>query len=152
MDAGAELVIKTLRKIIAGKIDVIPQETLVADQAALKQAPKIFKEDCRIDWNQNVGKIHDFIRGLSPHPTAFTELLLPDGEMAILKIFRAVPEEGETSGRPGDFISDGKSSLKVVAKNGYLRIIELQLAGRKAMNSGDFLRGFGRFFPETHGI
>jgi methionyl-tRNA formyltransferase len=152
MNTGAELVIKTLRKIIDGKIDLIHQETLVTDQETLRQAPKIFKEDCRIDWNQEVLTIHNFIRGLSPHPASFTELLMPDGEKAILKILRAFPEEGETSGVPGDFVTDGKSSLKVIAKNGYIRIVELQLAGRKAMNSGDFLRGFGRLFPETHGI
>ena len=152
MRAGAELVIKTVDGIVSGAISETHQESLIGNHATLKQAPKIFKEDCRIDWNQDVATIHNFIRGLSPHPGAYTELKMPDGETLILKIYRSVPEQKEVQHSPGDFFTDGKSFLKVSAKNGFIHLEELQLAGRKVMNSGDFLRGFGKIFPETHGI
>ncbi|MCX6266595.1 MAG: methionyl-tRNA formyltransferase [Bacteroidetes bacterium] len=152
MKAGAFLVLKTVQQIVSGEIEEIPQETLIVDHAALKQAPKIFKEDCRIDWNQDVTTIHNFIRGLSPHPGAFTEWNSADDGIYSLKILRAAPEEMEAACQPGEFLTDGKSFLKVAAKNGFIHLLELQLAGRKVMNTADFLRGFGRIFAETRGI
>jgi methionyl-tRNA formyltransferase len=151
MHAGASLVLKTVQRITAGPIDAAGQESMISDTAVLKQAPKIFKEDCRIDWNKDVLAIHHFIRGLSPHPGAFTEILMPDGKMQILKIYRARPEQNDSISLPGKFYSDGKTYLKVGAKNGFIHLEEVQLSGRKVMNSGDFLRGFGRIFPETRG-
>lgn len=151
MRTGAALVMETVERIVSGEINEIDQESLIGDPAVLKQAPKIFKEDCRIDWNQDVLTIHNLIRGLSPHPGAFTELKMPDGGIHNLKIFRAVPEQIFPHGSPGEFFTDGKSFLQVGAKNGFIRLDELQLSGRKIMNSGDFLRGFGRIFSKTHG-
>ncbi len=151
MVAGAKLVIETVEKIVSRRILEQDQDSLINDPSILKPAPKIFKEDCRINWNQDVAAVHNFIRGLSPHPGAFTELKMPDGEQQVLKIFRTVPERVDAHIIPGEFVTDGKSFLKVGAKNGFVQVTELQLAGRKAMNSADFLRGFGRIFPETHG-
>jgi methionyl-tRNA formyltransferase len=152
MTTGAALVLETVERIVSGDIKEINQESLAGDPADLKPAPKIFKEDCRINWNRDVMIIHNFIRGLSPHPGAFTELRMPDGEKQVLKIFLAVPEQSDLDILPGEFYTDGKSWLKVGAKNGFIRLEQLQLAGRKVMNSGDFLRGFGRIFPETRAI
>lgn len=152
MHAGALLVVQTVMRIASGEADQVAQELLITDPAALKPAPKIFKEDCRIDWNQEVEVIHNFIRGLSPHPGAFMELKMPDGTSQVLKIFRALPEQKNHGVIPGTFCTDGKTTLKIAAKNGYITLIELQLAGRKVMQSADFLRGFGRIFSETHGI
>jgi methionyl-tRNA formyltransferase len=152
MLAGAELVLRTVRRIVDGTVGEIHQESLIVDPALLKPAPKIFKEDCRINWNQDVLTVYNFIRGLSPHPGAFTDFIAADGGTQSLKIFRALPEQKNHQHSPGDFLTDGKSFLKVGAKNGFIHLLELQLQGRKAMNSGDFLRGFARIFPETHGI
>lgn len=152
MTTGASLVLKTVEKIVSGRIEEIHQESLINDPGLLKQAPKIFKEDCRINWNQKAGAIHDFIRGLSPHPGAFTEFVSADGQVHNLKIFRAVPHPGDSHGLPGDFNTDGKTYLHVAAINGFLALNELQLSGRKIMSSADFLRGFGRLFSETRGI
>ena len=149
---GADLVVRTVEMIVSGKAGGTLQESMIIDPEALKQAPKIFRDDCRINWDQDVSSICNFIRGLSPHPGAFTEMAMPGGEKQILKLFRAVPEKSMQNVMPGRIYSDGKSYLKIGAKNGFIQILELQLAGRKVMNSGDFLRGFGRIFPETHGI
>ncbi|MFZ4520973.1 MAG: methionyl-tRNA formyltransferase [Bacteroidales bacterium] len=151
MVAGASLVLETIRQIVAGTFEEIQQESLITLAETLKPAPKIFKEDCLIDWNQEVTTLYNFIRGLSPHPGAYTKLKTADGEQ-ILKIYRAVAEQAESGSVPGEFLSDGKTYLKVGAKNGYIHLNELQLSGRKVMNSGDFLRGFGRLFHETRDI
>ena len=152
MITGAALVLKTAERIVSKEIDAIHQESMIVDSASVKQAPKIFRENCRSDWNQNVLNIHNFIRGLSPHPGAFTDIMLSDGSTQCLKIFRAIPEQTDPHGSTGKFFTDNKSFLKVSAKNGYIHLEELQLPGRKVLNSRDFLRGFGRIFPETHGI
>ncbi len=152
MNAGVALVLATVERIVSGKVDEISQEALTGDPANLKPAPKIFKDDCRIDWNQDVLTIHNFVRGLSPYPGAYTELAQKDGSTQQLKVFRVVPEQNEPHGHLGDFVTDGKSYLKVSAKNGFIFLEEVQLSGRKAMTSGDFLRGFGRILPETRAI
>jgi len=152
MKTGAGVVLKTVEQIVSGNAGEILQESLIADPASLKAAPRIFREDCRIDWNRDVGTIHNFIRGLSPHPGAFTTLDIASGEKQILKIFRVVPEPMDPPCSPGEFLTDGKSFLNVGAKNGIIHLAELQLQGRKVMNTGDFLRGFGRIFHETRGI
>lgn len=152
MIIGAGVVVKTVEQVIRGEVTGVSQATLVTHPDLLKQAPKIFKEDCRIDWNQDVVTIHNLIRGLSPYPGAFTEVRFADGGMQPLKIFRSQPEQTDAPTVPGKFFTDGRTYLNVEAKNGFIQLLELQLPGRKAMNSGDFLRGFGRLFPESHGI
>jgi methionyl-tRNA formyltransferase len=92
------------------------------------------------------------VRGLSPYPGAFSEVILPGKGLQKLKIFRSHPEPGPQDILPGTFVTDRKSYLKVAARNGFIRLDELQLPGRKVIKSGDFLRGFGKFFPETHAI
>ncbi len=152
MTMGAETVIRTVEMIVRGGFVPVSQETMIAGQGALKQAPKIFREDCRINWDQEVEPIRNFIRGLSPHPGAFTEITMPGGEKTIMKIFRVSAEPGIAEEACGKFYSDGKSWLKVGAKNGFIQIEELQAAGRKVMKIGDFLRGSGWIFTETYGI
>ncbi len=152
MEKGAALVVKTVEQLALGKVSEIRQDSLIVDPGSLKPAPKIFRDDCRIDWEQDVYSIHNLVRGLSPHPGAFAEFRMADGSLQLLKIFKVIPEETAPDGLPGDFFTDGKSFLKIGAKNGFIEILELQLSGRKVMNSGDFLRGFGKIIPETHGI
>ncbi len=152
MYAGAELVVKTIERIVDGEIDETFQESMIVDTLKLMPAPKIYKENCLIDWNQDAQTIHNFIRGLSPYPGAYSELILPDGSKQQLKILRAFPEQIEHDGYPGEFFTDRKTFLKVSVRNGFVHLAELQLSGRKVMNTADFLRGFGRLFPETHVI
>jgi len=140
MVTGAELVLKTVEQIVAGEVKTIPQEKL-ADNEVLKPAPKIFKNDCKIDWSQTAQTIHNKIRGLSPYPAAWSELQLVDGKKIPFKVFEAemaVCKDGE----PGSVSSDGKSFIEVVTGEGCIRIKRIQLAGKKQLAVQDFLRGF----------
>ena len=89
MHLGGRLVIETVDAILEGKVKSIPQEEM-AVAGELRPAPKIFKETCRIDWNQPVKKIYDFIRGLSPYPAAWSELITSEeGAAVVVKIFES---------------------------------------------------------------
>ena len=152
MVAGAGLVAETVDLIRSGRLSGTPQETLVTDSQNLKPAPKIFKEDCRIDWNRDTVSVFNFIRGLSPHPGAFTSFTGSDGNTYDMKILRAIPELFSHNYKQGLFLKDGKSQLIVTLPDGRLRIDELQLQGRKVMNTGDFMRGYGHLFSEMQDI
>jgi len=152
METGSEIVLRTVEGIVKGTIMETPQESMIDPSASLRTAPKIFREDCQINWNQEVLPIHNFIRGLSPYPGAYTHLILPDGTSPVLKILKGSPEKGNPDVIPGKFVTDGKTYLKVGAIDGFFLISELQLSGRKAMNSVDFLRGFHGIFSETRAI
>lgn len=86
MMLGGKLVTETVDAILNDAVKPIPQEEM-AVVGELRPAPKIFKDTCRIDWNQPVKRIYDFIRGLSPYPAAWSELVQPDGETVVMKIF-----------------------------------------------------------------
>lgn len=136
MVAGAELLIKTVNAIKTGNINPIPQDDL-GENSELKHAPKIFKEDCLINWNKSTEEVYNLIRGLSPYPAAFTHL---DGK--VLKIYSAEKEITAHDDLPGSYQSDGKTSLKFAAGDGYLKLTEVQIEGKKRMLVSDFLRGF----------
>ena len=141
MNIGAELVVKTVKAIESGECPQIPQDSFDVD--VLKPAPKIFKEDCKIDWTKDIDSIHNLIRGLSPYPAAWTELL-PNGEgkKIGLKVFATEKEVKNHSEESGTLFTDGKSYLKVAVKGGFISIKTLQQAGKKRMKIEDFLRGF----------
>lgn len=86
---GAGLVLETVDLLLEGKTDAVPQEEFYKDPSELRPAPKIFKETCRIDWLQPVKRVYDFIRGLSPYPAAWTEIVSPKGVRTALKIYQA---------------------------------------------------------------
>lgn len=132
MVIGANLLVKTVTAIAGG--DVAEQPQPQSDE--LKHAPKIFKEDCKIDWNNSTAMVYNLIRGLSPYPTAFT--LLND---KTLKIFKAEPEEKEPAIAAGGFLTDGKTFLKFATKNGFVKLLDIQFEGKKRMLIEDFLRG-----------
>ena len=132
MERGAALLVRTVKAIETGNYSEKPQ---VAGND-LKSAPKIFKEDCLINWNQPAEKVFNFVRGLSPYPTSYT--LLND---KILKIFSAEMEEIATSSKPGSYISDNKTYLKFACSDGYISVLEVQLEGKKRMKVDEFLRG-----------
>ncbi len=149
MMAGANLVLLTVDSIINNKYSLTNQSELTGETVSLKKAPKIFKEDCRIDWTKSVNEIYNFIRGLSPYPGAFTELVLPNDKTLLLKIYRAekpgtckedIIKDKDLS--PGKIQTDGKSYLKISCKNGFINITEIQQEGKRIMKTEEFLRGF----------
>ncbi len=141
MVLGGELVVETLNLISSGDYQSKAQTEYYNTTDALKSAPKIFKEDCRIKFNQEVEDSYNHIRGLSPYPGAFTEITSPKGERFILKIFKTKLHLDNNT-KPSSIKTDGKTYLKVACKNGWLEIIELQLQGKKRMGTQDLLRGF----------
>lgn len=144
MVMGAQLVLKTVDALLEGDVESISQETLFSNVSELKEAPKIFKEDCQINWNKTSYEIHNLVRGLSPYPAAWTELLSSgDEEKPRFKIFACEPVDEPFSNRlPGTIRSDNKTFLEVATKDGFLRITELQLTGKKRMGILDFLNGY----------
>lgn len=142
MVLGAKLVTETVDNILAGTITPIPQEEMCTD-VPLRPAPKIFKETCRMDWQgRTLKQLYDFVRGLSPYPAAWTELVSSQNKVQVLKIYEAA-KEFEVHELPiGTLCSDGKTYLKVAVQGGFLQLKELQLAGKKRMKTADFLRGF----------
>ena len=134
MVLSGKLVTETVDNIITGTIKAIPQDQF--KDVPLTPAPKIFRETCRIDWNQSTKHIYDFIRGLSPYPAAWTTL-----EGKSVKIYEAEKDVATPSGKPGAIVSDGKTNLKVATADGWLNIKTLQLEGKKKMPVTDLLRG-----------
>ncbi|MBQ8531686.1 MAG: methionyl-tRNA formyltransferase [Parabacteroides sp.] len=142
MTIGASLVVETVDLILAGEVDAIPQEEFYKDPAELRPAPKIFKETCRINWQQPVKKIYDFIRGLSPYPAAWTEIISPEGVRSVLKIYQSEKRPAVHELPIGTICTDKKSYIDVAVEDGYLRLHSIQLAGKKRLPVADFLNGF----------
>lgn len=140
MHLGSDLVVETVDNILAGMVTPIPQSELQTDEP-LRPAPKIFKETCRIDWTQGVKRTYDFVRGLSPYPAAWTELTY-NGKTSVLKVYTTSKEFCEVSEPIGTIVTDGKTYLKVAQADGYQHLLTIQLAGKKRMQTADFLRGF----------
>ena len=144
MVLGSKLVLKTVENILNDSINPIDQEDILQGTEP-KLAPKIFKETCKIDWNKDAKSVYDFIRGLSPYPAAWTELLTPSGEILQLKIYKTEKifseHNLEHNLAPGTVKSDGKTFVDVAVKDGYIRLQSIQQAGKKRMDIADFLRG-----------
>jgi len=135
MYKGAGLLVKTVKGVESGRYNEHPQSQLT-EGVELKHAPKIFKEDCLIDWNNTAESIYNKIRGLSPIPTAYTTL---NGK--ILKVFKA-EYQIERPGIPaGHLATDNKTYLKFAAADGFVSLTEVQLEGKKQMDIAAFLRG-----------
>lgn len=146
MQMGAKLVLKTAQAI---EINCYPQREQSLSSLAnikLREAPKIFKNDCKIDWSKNINEIHNKIRGLSPYPTAFTELISPEGKSYSIKLFSTEKEYAENplhkNTKTQKIYKDAQNRLKVDVSGGYIYVTELQLAGKKRMTAMEFLRGF----------
>lgn len=141
MVLGADMVVETVDAIIAGTVHPIDQASIKTDEP-LRPAPKIFKETCHIDWTKPAVQIHNLVRGLSPYPAAWCEWVSPEGQRTGVKIFRTTAIPASHSFMPGTIHTDGKSRIDVACADGYVRIEELQLAGKKRMATADLLRGF----------
>lgn len=138
MEMGAQLVVKTVDAIIAGKADGTPQDHSLAEKAA----PKIFKDTCRVDWSKSTKQLYNFVRGLSPYPAAWTEITNPEGEKLGLKVFETEEEFYSPAEPAGTLLTDNKTFLKVATSDGYLHLKSIQLAGKKRMQTEELLRGY----------
>jgi methionyl-tRNA formyltransferase len=137
MDLGARVVCSTVDALLKGSVTPIPQPDV-----PVKAAPKLFKDNTRVDWSRTTRELHDFIRGLSPFPAAWSELHGKDGSVTGIKIFEVRSEPAVHDLKPGCLVLEGKSVLKVAVGDGFLRLERFQLAGRKALKADEFLRGF----------
>jgi methionyl-tRNA formyltransferase len=133
MIVGATTLVKTLNGLIAGSILATPQ----ADATHLKHAPKLFTQDCTIDWTKPVDQVHNLIRGLAPFPGALTKV---DGKIVKLfstSILLEIPKEAI-----GSFVTDGKTYARFACTDGYIQLNDIQWEGKKRMPITDFLRGY----------
>lgn len=146
MHLGAEICLETIQLMMDadGYPKSIPQEDLMGNMKHLYEAPKLFKNNCEIDWSRPSKRIYDFIRGLSPYPGAWTTLLGPDGKTVDLKIFKTTKTEKNPGMRPG-MIVVYKGILYITTGDFLLQIDELQMAGKKRMKARDFLNGNKNF-------
>ena len=141
MEVGTGLVVETVERIAAGNID--PIEQMHIDESTLRPAPKIFKEDCCIDWSRKGRDIVNFVRGLSPYPAAWTPMSGEGVQPLTAKIFSAkFIAEDDSNRLCGTIDSDGKSYIRVRCADGWIEIGELQIAGKKRMAVKELLLGF----------
>jgi len=139
MSVGAALVLKTIKAIDENNIKPVDQG-LYINEVQLKHAPKIFKEDCKINWRNNIDSIHNLIRGLSPYPAAWTEFINEDGKEIMFKIYSTLKESGASHTVP-KIETDSKNYIKIAVDGGFINILELQQAGKKKMKTVELLRG-----------
>ena len=129
---GAQTVLQTVQLIEQNRVQPQPQ-----NDAEASHAPKIFHETCAIRFDQPTQKVHDFIRGLSPYPAAWT--LLDGQELKFLKTTKMLTPHALA---PGTFVSDGKKYLRIATTDGFVQVHALQLQGRKRMDTVAFLNGY----------
>ncbi len=137
LELGKTTVLDTLHLIAKGNVPTVEQALTINDKAA----PKIFKEDCRINWHQPAEKVHDFIRGLSPYPAAFTTYTDRKGQEVMMKIFASAVEPAEGGEEAGFFVTDDKNYLAITCQSGRICIKELQIFGKKRLKISEFLLG-----------
>ena len=142
MELGAGICQDTVDQVIAtdGNVPSQPQD----ESVELKPAPKIFKETCEIDWNSRAKKVYDFVRGLSPYPGTWTNLVERQNggaKPSVLKVFRTAKTGDACAAEPGTLKAE-HGHLYVATADEWLEIVELQAAGKKRMAARDFLNGF----------
>jgi len=159
---GAQLVMETVQGIIENAIETRVQRSFIQGSEVLHPAPKLTRELCHIDWDDTTKQVHNLIRGLSPDPVAYTELVKDGGEPVMLKVFRSAkvigPDFDELLSRlglgadatasgvrrptPGAILTDGKKVFAVATKDGAVSLLDVQLQGKKRMDVKSFLAGF----------
>ena len=142
MAMGAKMVKKTVDLLMEGKIEGIDQSQFMTPELELKPAPKIFKETCEIDLSGSLEAVHNFVRGLSPYPTAWIEIQFPNQpEKMMLKIFETEKETEMHNLPVGTLITDGKKYAKIALSDGFIQLKSVQAPGKKRMEIGELLRG-----------
>ncbi|MGP1447416.1 MAG: methionyl-tRNA formyltransferase [Candidatus Limimorpha sp.] len=146
MRLGNKLVVQTIQKIEQGAAHTIPQDQIL-NGMVLKEAPKIFKDFCFINWNRACTSINNLVRGLSPYPAAHARLVSDQNQNLDLKIFSCTCEPCHHNETVGSIRTDNKTFLKIAVPDGYIHLTVLQQSGKKRMSIEEFLRGFR--FNET---
>jgi methionyl-tRNA formyltransferase len=141
MATGADLVIRTAKGLAEGTLEARSQDQMTPPDEALKKAPKIHKEDCRIEWSLQGRSIVNLIRGLSPYPGAFTTLDRGGSGQPIYKIYKASFQQTMQPHQPGTLITDGKKYLQVAVIDGTLSVESIQMEGKRRMGIAEFLAG-----------
>jgi len=141
MVAGGDVMLETLKLIETGNVRAQSQTGTHTENLILNPAPKIFKTDCKINWNLPCFRIHNLVRGLSPFPGTFSNLVTDNEVLKQVKIFKTSFHQSETKALPGTIITDNKLTFEVVAADGIIQIEELQMEGKKRLNIAEFLRG-----------
>jgi methionyl-tRNA formyltransferase len=134
---GAETLVQTVDKIAQGNAHAIPQQQLIAQGNAIVHAPKIFKENCLIDWSKSADEVHNFVRGLSPYPGAYTTF---EGKMLKIYFGKKIMDD-QIRAAAGEAQTDNKNYLQFACTNGWYSTTEVQLEGKKRMGVEEFLRG-----------
>ena len=148
MDMGAKLVKKTVDMLLEGQIDAVDQAQFIHSDTKLKSAPKIFKETCEINLSWNVEEVYNFVRGMSPYPTAWLELQFPSqSEKIILKVYETEKEICQHDLEIGTIVTDGKKQAKLALKDGFVHLKSVQVPGKKRMEIGELLRGMKPLNP-----
>lgn len=140
MAVGAQLVVSTVERLASGNYKAIEQMHI--DESTLKPAPKIFKEDGRVDWTRKGVDIVNLVRGLSPYPAAWTPIFKDGVEVGSAKLFNVRFEADEKVAVAGEVVTDGKSYLGVRCADGVVYIDELQMAGKRRMATKELLLGW----------
>lgn len=141
---GAELVLQTVKAIETGSVVEQSQQRFLDAGEKIIEAPKIFKEDGKLDFSKSIHELHNQIRGLSPFPGAYFELKMPNEQVIFIKILNAIPEPGGTV-LTHELITDGKKILKISAADGFINVLDIQVPGKKRMKTQELLSGFS--FP-----
>jgi methionyl-tRNA formyltransferase len=136
---GAQQILDAVKIIESGSVNLIEQTSL---EGNWKHAPKIFKEDCKIDWSKQAAQIHNLIRGLSPYPSAWTEGVDSKNNNLHFKVYKSVIEISNHNLKIGSVVTYNKTYLKVAYNDGFINIKEIQLAGKKKLQIEELLRGF----------
>lgn len=142
MMMGAELTLKTALAIKNNSFETIDQQAFVISTAELKNARKLFKEDCQINWNSDLDDVFNHIRGLDPYPAAWSTFVSPDGQEFPFKLFKPEKINGKHNTKPGSICTDSKTYLYIAVDCGFISIEDILLAGKKRMKCSDLLRGF----------
>ncbi|MBS7376786.1 MAG: methionyl-tRNA formyltransferase [Paludibacteraceae bacterium] len=136
MYLGADLVLKTLKMIEEDNVITRPQ-----DDAQASPAPKIFKDTAKLDFDKYAADIRNLVRGMAPYPAAWFNIKLQDGNESMMKIFKVSTEEKNHNYSVGTILTDGKKMLKIACKDGFINLLEVQMAGKKRMAAEDLMRG-----------
>lgn len=137
---GAELILDTVKSIMESNANSTDQNAYVSNEEVLNLAPKIFKEDCAIDWNKPANEIYNFIRGLSPYPGSYTLLNSTGNKPIYIKVYSSSTEIMDHNYEIGTVLWD-KREMKIAVNNGFVQLLEIQQSGKRRMNVSEFLRG-----------
>lgn len=144
MHLGADLTLRTVRAICDGTLHTIPQESITETPTP---APKIFKDTCRIDWEMPARNVHNLVRGLSPYPAAWTEIVSDSAEPLTVKIFETEITDATADAVPGEITIGSDGTMTVGCSEGSVRILSLQPQSKRRMATAEFLRGMRLLNP-----